>query len=106
VLYLAFFFAVFIFLVPAIAVAIWMRAAGRRLGYTGILQYLRAVPYTDAQRRDAVNLCLLGFIICALAFHVPPLVLVGIFPLFYGSRKVLYSVMGLGLVNDADIQDR
>jgi len=31
-----------------------------------------------------------------------PLILVGIFPLYYGTRKVVYASMGLGLVDDAD----
>jgi hypothetical protein len=31
-----------------------------------------------------------------------PLVLVGLLPLLYGARKVLYASMGLGLVDDAE----
>jgi hypothetical protein len=32
---------------------------------------------------------------------VPPLLLVGLFPLFYGVRKIIYASMGLGLLDDA-----
>jgi hypothetical protein len=32
----------------------------------------------------------------------PPAVLLGIFPLFYGGRKLAYAWMGLGLVDDAE----
>jgi hypothetical protein len=30
------------------------------------------------------------------------LLLLGVFPLFYGGRKVAWASMGLGLVDDAD----
>jgi hypothetical protein len=33
---------------------------------------------------------------------LPPLVLVGLVPLFYGGRKMAYAMMGLGLVDDPD----
>jgi hypothetical protein len=31
-----------------------------------------------------------------------PFVLIGLIPLFYGGRKLVYASMGLGLVDDAD----
>jgi hypothetical protein len=31
-----------------------------------------------------------------------PLVLVGLVPLFYGGRKLVYASMGLGLVDDGE----
>ncbi len=38
--------------------------------------------------------------ICLLGLVFAPLVLVGLFPFFYGVRKVVYASMGLGLVDD------
>ena len=38
---------------------------------------------------------------CLLGLVFPPLLLIGIFPLFYGTRKVAWASMGLGLVDDA-----
>lgn len=105
-IYWAFVTAVLMFVVPAIVITVLLRRNGRRLGYTGLFQYLRAVPFTDAQRRDAVNLVLQGLVICVFALLIPPLWLVGVFPLFYGTRKVLFALLGLGLVNDANLQDR
>ena len=37
-----------------------------------------------------------------LGLLFPPLVLVGLMPLFYGGRKLVYASMGLGLVDDGD----
>jgi hypothetical protein len=31
---------------------------------------------------------------------MPPVLLIGLFPLFYGVRKIVYASMGLGLVDD------
>jgi hypothetical protein len=32
---------------------------------------------------------------------MPPVLLIGLFPMFYGARKIAYASMGLGLVDDA-----
>ena len=39
---------------------------------------------------------------CLLGILFPPLVLVGLVPLFYGGRKFVYASMGLGLIDDPD----
>jgi hypothetical protein len=75
----------------------------RRFGYPSTGAYLRSAPGTDAEKRDAADLALRGLVFCVLGILLPPLVLVGLVPLFYGGRKLTYASMGLGLVDDADL---
>ena len=83
-------------------VPIWLMLRGRakRFGYASTAAYLRAAPRGDAERRDAADLALRGLVFCMLGLIFRPLVLVGLIPLFYGGRKVIYASMGLGLVDD------
>ncbi len=74
----------------------------KRWGYASFGAYLRAVARTDAEKRDAVDLALKGMVICLLGLLFPPLILIGVLPLFYGARKIVWAEMGLGLVDDAD----
>ena len=78
------------------------RRRATRLGYHSTRAYLRAAPQTDEERRDAVDLALKGLVMCVIGLLIPPLVLVGLIPLFYGGRKLMYASMGLGLVDDGD----
>ncbi len=79
-------FAVWIgvFVVP---VLIWRRSVRRR-GYPGLKAYLRELPQTEEEKLDAVELTLKGVAICVLGLLIPPLVLIGLVPLYYGARKV------------------
>jgi hypothetical protein len=58
----------------------------------------------DQPRRDsdAADLALKGLVFCMLGLLFPPFVLVGLLPLFYGGRKLVYASMGLGLVDDGE----
>jgi len=88
-----------------LVVVLTLRAQRRKaaeLGYPSLGVYLRAAPRTDEERRDAADLALKGLVICLLGLLFPPLLLVGLFPFFYGARKTLYATMGLGLVDDTD----
>ena len=78
------------------------RGAARRAGYDSVGAYLRAVPQSDTEKRDAVDLALKGFVVCLLGLLFPPLLIIGLFPLFHGARKIAYASMGLGLIDDAD----
>ena len=90
-----------IFLAPIIGALYWILSSRhKRLGYRSWREYLRAVPRTDAERRDAVDLALKGFVFCMLGLLFSPFVLVGVVPLFYGGRKLVYAALGLGLVDD------
>jgi hypothetical protein len=77
-----------------------IRRQTRRAGYSSMAAYLRAAPRTDQEKRDAADLALKGLAICLLGLLFPPLLLIGLFPFFYGARKVVYATMGLGLVDD------
>ena len=71
-------------------------------GYPSLAAYLRAAPRGDQEKRDAADLALKGLVLCMLGLLFPPLLLLGLFPFFYGARKVVYASMGLGLVDDSD----
>lgn len=77
------------------------RRQARQAGYPSLGAYLRAAPRTDQEKRDATDLALKGLVICLLGLIVPPLLVIGLFPLFFGARKVAYASMGLGLIDDA-----
>jgi hypothetical protein len=64
--------------------------------------YLRAIPRTDEERRDAVDLALRGLMLCAIGIVFAPAAFFGLVPLYYGARKVLYCALGLGLVDDGE----
>ena len=78
------------------------RRNARLAGYSSIGAYLRAAPRTDEERRNAVDLALKGLVICIMGLLFPPLLLIGLVPLFYGARKVIYASMGLGTIDDTD----
>ena len=90
---------------PLIGLVVAWRMLSRRakqFGYDSKAEYLKAAPRSDAERGDAVNLTLVGVVLCLLGLILPPLVLVGLVPLFFGGRKVMYASMGLGLIDDSD----
>jgi len=97
-----------VFLIPVLgaAIMVWLLLKGQRkvahsLGYPTLGAYLRAAPQTDQEKRAAVDLALKGLVICLLGLLMPPVLLIGLFPMFYGARKIAYASMGLGLVDDA-----
>ena len=95
-----------VFLIIVIAVAVKFQKSLRRkaleAGHPTFFAYMRAVPRSDNEKMDAVDLTLKGLVISFLGLLFPPLLLFGLFPLFYGARKLVYVSMGLGLVDDAD----
>ena len=96
-----------LFILPAaILVPRWLkkyRQKAQSAGYDSLRDYLRAPPQTDEEKQDAVDLALKGLVVCVLGLLFPPLLLVGVFPLFFGIRKLAYSSMGLGLLDDSDL---
>jgi uncharacterized iron-regulated membrane protein len=89
-------------IVAAVRMLWRQRRKAREHGYESLGAYLRAAPRTDEERRDAADLALKGAVICLLGLIFPPLLLIGLFPFFYGARKLVYASMGLGLLDDAD----
>jgi hypothetical protein len=75
----------------------------KQFGYPSTRAYLQAAPRTDAEKRDAADLALRGLVLSALGLLFPPFILMGLLPLFYGGRKLVWASMGLGLVDDADV---
>lgn len=74
----------------------------KRFGYSSMGAYLRAAPRSDPEKQDAVDLALKGLVFCVLGLIFPPLILIGLVPLFFGARKIVWASMGIGLVDDAD----
>lgn len=91
--------AILVFIVRAVQ---GYRQSAANQGYATLGDYLRAAPRTDAEKREAVEMAMQGVVLCVLGFVFPPLLLVGIFPLYYGGRKIGYSTMGLGFMDDTD----
>ena len=79
-----------------------MRRKAQAAGYASVTDYLNAVPHDDEEMRDAVDLALKGTVICLLGLLFPPFLLFGVVGLYYGVRKIAYSSLGLGLVDDAE----
>jgi len=94
-------------IIPAMLLVRWWvkksQQKAKKWGYATLGDYLRAPPQTDQEKQEAVDLALKGLVICVLGFLFPPLLLIGVFPLFFGVRKMAYSSMGLGLLDDADV---
>ena len=88
--------------VAIVLFAALVRRRAKQFGYASTGAYLRAAPRSDAEKRDAADLVLKGLVFCMLGLIFSPFVLVGLIPLFYGGRKLLYTSMGLGLVDDPD----
>lgn len=79
-----------------------LNGRAKRLNYPSTGAYLRAAPRSDAEKQDAADLVLKGLVFCVLGLLFPPFVLIGLVPLFYGGRKLLYASMGLGLIDDPE----
>jgi hypothetical protein len=79
------------FLVP---ILIW-RGRLRRQGYPGLRAYLRELPGTDPERLDAVELTLKGAMLCLLGLLFPPILIIGLVPLYYGLRKLAAVRLGI-----------
>ena len=96
----------FILVGPVLGVIVLYRLLtgrrAKRLGYASTREYLRAAPRSDEEKRDAADLALRGVVLCLLGLLFAPFVLIGLIPLFYGARKLVYASMGLGLVDDSD----
>ena len=73
-----------------------------RAGYDSVSAYLKSPPRTDREKRDAIDLAMKGLVTCLIGLLFPPFLVIGVFPLFFGLRKVAYASLGLGLVDDAE----
>lgn len=78
------------------------RVKAREGGFASLDDYMRATPRTDAEKQDAVDLALRGLVLCVIGLLLPPFLIVGLFPLFYGARKMAYWAMGLDQFDDLE----
>ena len=79
-----------------------LRKNAAAAGYPGVGAYLRAVPRNDEEKRQAVDLALKGVILCGLGLFFPPMILVGVVPFYYGSRKLILVWLGLDILAEID----
>ena len=79
-----------------------LRQNATAAGYPGVGAYLRAVPRNDEEKRQAVDLALKGVILCALGLFFPPMILLGVVPFYYGSRKLILVWLGLDILAEID----
>jgi hypothetical protein len=91
-------------IVALVRLADSQRRKANAYGYASLAAYLRAAPRTDDERRDAVDLALKGLVMCLLGLIFSPLLIVGLIPFFYGTRKLVYASLGLGLTDDGDAE--
>lgn len=88
----------------AVRVIARFRVSAAEFGYGGVRKYLRAIPKTDAERADAIELTMRGGLICLVGAIFPLIVLVGMFPLYYGVRKLLYVNFESGAGTDQHVR--
>ncbi len=87
---LMFFLPILIGFVAVIGAGVWLvvrllrgeKKHAREAGFPSLSAYLQAAPQTDLEKQAAVDLALKGVVMCLLGLLVPPLLLVGLFPLF------------------------
>ena len=71
-----------------------LRRRARRMGYPGVLIYLRAMPRNGAEKRDAVRLFALGLVLSFLGIIFHAFLIIGLVPLYYGCRKIGEVMLG------------
>ena len=71
---------------------------------TESMAYLREFPETEKEKFDAAELTLKGVVLCLLSLLFPPLILIGLVPLYYGIRKLIAIKLSIGSAKE-DRQD-
>jgi hypothetical protein len=94
-LYLIFLFLALLFFI-ALAVRQRLKRRAGQFGYGGALEYLRATPRNEAEKCAAIDLAMIGVVLCLLGIGFFPLVLIGVFPTYFGFRKLLRTGVGIG----------
>lgn len=74
----------------------------KRLGYSSVGAYLQAIPSSDDEKTDAADLALKGAVVCLFGINFFPLLVIGLVPLYYGGKKILLALMGMGLFSYQD----
>jgi thiosulfate reductase cytochrome b subunit len=74
----------------------------RQAGFKRISDYMLAAPRNDQEKREAVNMAFRGLALCVIGIVLTPLLLLGVFPLYYGGRKISLALLGLDLLDEDD----
>jgi hypothetical protein len=94
----------FVVLAALVAIVIFtvrrLRKNAAAAGYPGVFAHLRAVPRNDEEKRQAVDLAMKGAVLCVVGLFFPPMILIGVIPFYYGSRKLIMVWLGLDLLAD------
>jgi hypothetical protein len=104
IMFFIFIFVIVVIVIPTVVISYRTYYGNRafRFGYKSRAEYLRAVPRSADEKLDAIDQVCKGLVVCLLALMFPPLLLIGLFPLFYGARKTISVCMGLGPSEDSD----
>jgi len=78
------------------------RQRARQAGFKRVSDYMLAVPRNDQEKREAVNMAFRGLALCLVGIVFAPLLLLGVFPLYYGGRKITLALLGMDLLADDD----
>ena len=72
-----------------------LNSAVVRNGHRSFGAYIRTTPRNDAEKRDAIDMALGGLVLCIIGMVLSPIFLLGLYPFYYGARKVAYSSLGV-----------
>jgi hypothetical protein len=78
------------------------RQRALQAGYKSISEYMLAAPRNDQEKREAVDMAFRGLAICVVGILIQPLMLFGVFPLYYGGRKIILALLGMDLIVEDD----
>jgi hypothetical protein len=78
------------------------RRRALQAGYKRVSEYMLAAPRNDREKREAVNMAFRGLALCLVGIVFAPLLLLGVFPLYYGGRKIALALLGTDLLVDDD----
>ena len=90
------------FLVVAVTIIRGLKAKAVAAGYSGVHEYLRAAPRNDEEKLEAVDMALKGAVLFIAGLIFPPLILFGLFPFYYGTRKLCLTSFGLGPMENGE----
>jgi len=87
-----------VLLITAIVLSVllirWRRRV-MRAGKPGLMAYLRDIPRTDVEKRDALDLVLRGAVVFLIGLVAQPFWIIGAVLFYYGFRKLCMMWMGL-----------
>ena len=90
------------FFVVAVIIIRRLKAKAVAAGYSGVHEYLRAAPRNDEEKMEAVDMVLKGAVLFITGLIFPPLILLGLFPFYYGTRKLCLTSFGLGPMENGE----